>query len=311
MTGMSLFLGKNPVKLASVGALLFLAACQTTSGDQVAVDTSSSGHYKVGKPYQIAGVWYYPKEQYNYNETGLASWYGDEFKGKKTANGEIYNPALLTAAHKTLPMPVMARVTNLENGNQIVVRINDRGPFVQGRIIDLSTESAKLLGFKRQGVAKVRVEYIGKAIKESKFVAKAVTAPAERRVSSAPVNEVEADELAPPPGASVARDLPSMASRPDVTTETFADFRRVPVTGPASIYVQAGSFQMRDNAIRLKGTLERRGYQAPGVEISTARVSGQLFYRVHIGPLLEVDAADQMLTRVLDSGYAGARIVIQ
>ena len=111
---------------------------------------------KVGKPYQIEGIWYYPKDEANYNETGLASWYGEPFHGRKTANGETYDMNQMTAAHKTLPMPTEVRVTNLENGRSIVVTINDRGPFVHGRILDLSRRSAQLLGVIRKGPAKVR-----------------------------------------------------------------------------------------------------------------------------------------------------------
>lgn len=113
---------------------------------------------KVGKPYKIAGVWYHPKEQPAYDETGYASWYGKDFHGKKTANGEIYNMNALTAAHKTLPMPTFVKVTNLENGRTIVLRVNDRGPFVKGRIIDISRRGAQLLGFDKQGVTRVRVQ---------------------------------------------------------------------------------------------------------------------------------------------------------
>lgn len=108
-------------------------------------DKTASGTYKVGKPYQINGVWYYPSEDYGYDETGVGSWYGPDFHGKPTANGEIFDQNGLTAAHRTLPMPSLVRVTNLENGRSIMVRVNDRGPFAHGRIIDLSRRSAQLL----------------------------------------------------------------------------------------------------------------------------------------------------------------------
>jgi peptidoglycan lytic transglycosylase len=288
-----------------------VSACKTVPDEASSSTVRYTGNYKVGKPYQVAGVWYYPKEDFDYDRTGLASWYGDDFAGRKTANGERFNPGLMTAAHKTLPMPVMAKVTNLENGKQIVVRINDRGPFVQGRIIDLSRQAAKKLGFKESGVAKVRVQYIGKAIKETSIVKRAVTDPRERTVSgTAPVNEVASDELAPPPGAMVARELPSPENRPRSASDFDSDFRQVAVNSPANMYVQAGSFQMRDNAIRLKSSLERSGYKMTGVEIRTALVNGLQYYRVQIGPILMVESADQMLAKVLDSGYAGARIVI-
>lgn len=115
---------------------------------------------KVGTPYKVAGVWYYPKEQPAYDEVGYASWYGKDFHGKKTANGEIYNMNALTAAHKTLPLPTFVKVTNLENGRTILLRVNDRGPFVKGRIIDISRRGAQLLGFDKQGVTKVRVQAV-------------------------------------------------------------------------------------------------------------------------------------------------------
>lgn len=301
--------GLAKIQVAVALVAITLTACQTTSDRTAAVDTGyASTNYKIGKPYQVAGIWYYPKEDFNYNETGLASWYGDKFHGNNTANGEIYNKNLLTAAHKTLPMPVMARVTNLENGKQVVVRINDRGPFVRGRIIDLSAHAADLLDFKMAGVAKVRVEYIGKAEKETRVVAKAKTHKAERHVeAAAPVNPVDSGELAPLTGATQAAEL-TYAPKADVSQ--FSEYRQVPTNGDASIYVQAGSFQMRDNAIRLKSSLERSGYTEPGVEIRTARVNGIQYYRVQIGPLVMVDLADRMLEQVLGAGYAGARIII-
>ena len=117
-------------------------------------------HYKVGNPYQIAGKWYYPERDLRYDNTGIASWYGDQFAGKLTANGEIFDPELVSAAHKTLPMPSVVRVTNLDNGKSLVVRINDRGPYVTGRIIDMSRAGARLLGFKDDGIARVRVQLL-------------------------------------------------------------------------------------------------------------------------------------------------------
>ena len=123
---------------------------------------------KVGNPYKVAGVWYHPKEDPYYDEVGFASWYGPDFHGKYTANGEKYNMNSLTAAHKTLPLPTFVKVTNLENGRSIVLRVNDRGPFVKGRILDVSRRGAQLLGFDKQGVTKVRVQALdenGKIVK--------------------------------------------------------------------------------------------------------------------------------------------------
>jgi rare lipoprotein A len=121
------------------------------------------GRYQVGKPYKVAGRWYTPKEDPHYNKTGQASWYGDAFHGRLTANGEVYDMNALSAAHPTLPLPSYVRVTNLENNNSVIVRVNDRGPFAHNRIIDLSKRAADTLDFRNQGLAKVRVQYVGKA----------------------------------------------------------------------------------------------------------------------------------------------------
>ncbi|WP_337180947.1 septal ring lytic transglycosylase RlpA family protein [Shinella sp.] len=121
------------------------------------------GRYQLGKAYQVRGKWYEPKEEPGYSKTGLASWYGSAFHGRKTANGEVYDSYHLSAAHPTFPLPSYARVTNLENGTSVVVRVNDRGPFHENRVIDVSSKTADLLDMKRTGTAKVRVQYVGKA----------------------------------------------------------------------------------------------------------------------------------------------------
>ncbi len=121
------------------------------------------GRSMVGKPYRVRGKWYTPKEEPGYDRAGLASWYGPNFHGRLTANGEIYDQYHLSAAHPTFPLPSYARVTNKKNGNSVIVRVNDRGPFAHGRIIDLSNRAAELLDMKHEGVAAVRVEYVGRA----------------------------------------------------------------------------------------------------------------------------------------------------
>ncbi len=161
------------------------------------------GKYKVGRPYRIDGIWYYPKVDYDYVETGIASWYGPGFHGKKTANGEIYDQEALTAAHRTLPLPSLVRVTNLQNGRSLVVRLNDRGPFKRGRIIDLSKRSADLLGFTRQGTAKVRVEILEEESRTLAAVAQGLTLTAERP-RAAPTIAVSAVPLEPPASETVS-----------------------------------------------------------------------------------------------------------
>jgi len=121
------------------------------------------GEYLVGRPYHVAGRWYYPREDDHYVAVGMASWYGDAFHGRRTANGEVYDKNALSAAHPTLPLPSYARVTNLENGYSIIVRVNDRGPYAAGRVMDVSSRVADVLDFKRMGTARVKVEYVGRA----------------------------------------------------------------------------------------------------------------------------------------------------
>ena len=113
--------------------------------------------YKVGAAYQIGGVWYYPTVDYHYEETGVASWYGEEFEQQYTANGEIFDLNRMTAAHRTLPMPSIVQITNIDNGRSVQLRVNDRGPFARGRIIDVSRRAAQLLGFETNGTALVRL----------------------------------------------------------------------------------------------------------------------------------------------------------
>jgi len=140
--------------------LLLLSSC-ASSGNHVPdnLPANTGGYHKTGAPYQIAGHWYTPMQQaMHYDEQGIASWYGKDFHGKRTANGERYDMHAFSAAHKTLPLPTLVRVTNLDNGRSIIVRINDRGPFVKNRLIDLSYAAAQALGFADQGTAHVRVQ---------------------------------------------------------------------------------------------------------------------------------------------------------
>ena len=121
------------------------------------------GRSQVGKPYKIKGKWYTPKEDHSYNKTGNASWYGPNFHGRLTANGEVYDQYALSGAHPTFPLPSYARVTNMANGKSVIVRVNDRGPYHEGRIIDLSAAASEMLDYQKQGIAKVNVKYVGRA----------------------------------------------------------------------------------------------------------------------------------------------------
>ncbi len=253
--------------------------------------------YKVGQPYQIDGVWYYPREDPDYDETGIASWYGADFHGKTTANGETYDMNALTAAHKTLPMPSSVRVTNLENGRSMVLRVNDRGPFVHGRIIDVSRRASQLLGFHKQGIAKVRVSVLQSGGK--RFIAdKPKTSNEEKKLAAAaPRDGVTSQTLPPPSGVSQAPATVQAAPAPEVKQRA---------TQSAAMFVQAGAFANLTNADRLRAKLSAIG---PTV-VSRITVKGQVFHRVRLGPLATVADADTVLERVIESGYPGARIIV-
>jgi rare lipoprotein A len=153
-----------------LGAILALAGCAAgpskslpPASSPLLLETTPGPHFKVGRPYQIFGKWYYPEFLAYYEAVGVASWYGASYHGRRTANGEIYDMHALTAAHPTLQLPSVVRVTNLANGRSLVLRVNDRGPFVKNRLIDLSWAAARELGFEEQGLAEVHVQYLGLA----------------------------------------------------------------------------------------------------------------------------------------------------
>jgi rare lipoprotein A len=298
MTGPTRSLTRFSALAACAAAALSLSGCGTT--DELP-QGMNGGYYKVGSPYQIKGVWYYPKEDPGYDETGIASWYGDYFHGRKTANGETYNMNALTAAHRTLPMPSFVDVTNLENGKQIRLRVNDRGPYARGRIIDVSKRAAELLGFQHQGTAKVRVTFVGSVRSD--------------KVSSAPVN------AAPLGDVSVADLGPAEASGREIKTASLApaipmtggaidplegQVRQVAVSGRNDIWIQTGAFESRSNAARQAGQLGKAG----NVSVAETRVSGKSVFRVRLGPIANVSAADGKLDQVIEMGFNGAQIVV-
>lgn len=306
----------------------------TATAKQVTRDTTPSpsvparlagGVYKVGNPYQVAGVWYYPKEDPDYDETGIASWYGPQFHGRYTANGEIFDMNEVTAAHQTLPLPSLVRVTNLENGRSIIVRVNDRGPFVNGRIIDLSRRSAQLLGTERSGTAKVRVQMVGPATGDPNVPQPTAPTVAEDKppVVAAPRATVTTEALPMPPGARGLAQTPPpprAAPPPPATTVVASANMQAPAAAidldkqpvrqvavkPSSIYVQAGAFTQFDNANRLSARLTTLG----PTRISSALVGGTDFFRVRLGPLNDVTQADQMLNYLIANGNPDARIII-
>ena len=269
--------------------------------------------YKVGRAYEIAGVWYYPFHDPQYDEAGIASWYGKQFHGLSTANGETFDMNTLTAAHKTLPLPSIARVSNLENGRSLIVRVNDRGPFVNGRVIDLSRRAAQLLGFQRKGTAKVRVEFVEFAPLKAFATAdsaygtararhlQAAEAPTVDRVESGGIS-VEAVEK--PVQAEIA-----VVDSPDddggLISAQAGEIEPIASAGPP-IFIQVGAFANEANAARLRGQLQRFGPS----QISKIVIDGRTLHRVRIGPLASVQGADETLTLLIHEGFTGSRIYI-
>lgn len=311
----------RPVALMMFCAMA-LAACAETeflvhTAKQVRGDSISTGdgRYKVGSPYQIKDVWYYPAEDYEYSETGIASWYGPNFHGKKTANGETYNQNDMTAAHRTLPLPSAVRVTNLENGRSIVLRINDRGPFARSRIIDVSRRGAQLLGFERNGVAKVRVEVLPDESRQLKVAA--INGSSQQiQVAASPREAVVAKPLPATSPAKTSTAAAEQASTPAPIRTTTLPRPKEPVltdevevlqVSPTGIYVQAGAFSRLENALKMRDRL----YDMGPTQISRFPVSGTEIYRVRIGPLATVDMADATLTRVVNSGVSEAQLIVE
>jgi rare lipoprotein A len=242
---------------AAMAACLVLANCASSNKFASRVDpkygVSSSprvvalgdpvpkggGTYRVGKPYTVGGRVYVPEEDTDYRAEGMASWYGDDFHGRLTANGEVFDMGSLTAAHPTLPMPSYARITNLSNGKSLVVRVNDRGPYHGNRLIDVSNKAAELLEFKGNGVAKVRVEYVGRAPLEGSddrqllaTLRTGVPAP-----SPSAVRVASARPFVPEISSSAGRvrgEVPMPEGRPYSLGNTSADYASINATSEMS-----------------------------------------------------------------------------
>ncbi|MGM0560295.1 MAG: septal ring lytic transglycosylase RlpA family protein [Pseudomonadota bacterium] len=303
------FLVLGTVSLIAAGCSEVQMAAHTAKSVRDNGDSGQIGTYKVGQPYQISGVWYHPTVDYAYDETGIASWYGPGFHGKATANGEEYDQHALTAAHPTLPIPSLVRVTNLENGRSLKLRINDRGPFANNRIIDISKRGAQLLGFEKQGTAKVRITVLENESRQLAAAAQGKKAPdsvvqqaayqpedlqpAKQQVAAAPVSRVSTESLS---GMTDQED----ASEPDgiVSQESVSS---------NDLFIQAGSFTDYTNATRLADRLSSHG----DVRIAPVSVDGRDFYRVQIGPVASVGDADGLLENLISSGYKQSHVVVQ
>ena len=241
---------------------------------QASAISGQGGIYKIGNPYKIKGKWYYPKEDYNYSEVGIASWYGEDFHAKKTANGEKYDMNSLSAAHRTLPLPTIVKVTNLQNGRSLVLRVNDRGPYASNRILDVSNRAASLLGFQTQGTTKVRVEVLA--------------------------NESKALKAALLHGESMEKARTAIAAAEKRTTETPKIAESYP---KGSYFVQIGSYKESNGA---QIAASKYGNNA---KIYYADVSGEKYYRVRIGPYNNRLEAEENAAKLRYKGASDAKVV--
>ncbi|SDF74463.1 rare lipoprotein A [Limimonas halophila] len=330
-----------------LGAGIVLAACagperpaETRVEGNVpggSAETVTGGTYKVGVPYKINGKWYEPHVDYDHTETGIASWYGRKFDGRRTANGEIFDSTKLTAAHRTLPLPSMVRVTNLENGRVVKLRVNDRGPFARDRILDVTRRAARLLGFKDEGTTRVRVEVLEDESRRMAAAAKqreggTRVAAAEPGVVSGgdgggstegggATNGTTDGSTGSGAAANTDLDVQRASTAPDavrtgaagdqgrtLSVKAWSDGTERPDNlAAADLFVQAGAFVREANAERIRGRLERLGEPF----IAEAVIDGQRFYRVRFGPLGGVSAVNRLLDQLAGAGVPTAEVVIR
>lgn len=209
---------------------------------------------KIGKPYQIAGRWYTPHADPDYTEVGYASWYGPQFHGRDTANGEVFDMNQLTAAHRTLPLPSYVRVTNLSNGRSVVLRVNDRGPFAKERILDVSRRGAQILGFEQKGVQKVRVELVDPS---GKPLAKKRSDEPERTVAKVEPKEYYV-QVASFNNRSSARNLKNQLD--DIVGDSYIESANV--RGGTVYRVRVGPFNEQRKASRALDTIKSNGHRS-------------------------------------------------
>ena len=286
------------------------------------------GVYKLGKPYKVNGVWYFPAENPRYDEIGFAGRYPKAFQGLRTANGEIYNHDRLTGCHKTLPLPSIVQVTNLANNKSIIVRINDRGPFVNDRLMDISEKAAQLLELPEDEPSKVRIEIMNS---ESKTAANALqetdkavlpsaayppTVAKEGSSSDNPEKNEAFVNVAPLSApATVAQEplfdstpsepLPEAPSSPAVTEENMAPVEQV--SPPVKTYhVQAGIFSNVENAQKLSDKLSAVG----NVESTPVTINGKSLHRVRVGPFSSLMEAERALQKTKQQNVPDARLSI-
>ena len=254
--------------------------------------------YKIGKKYNVAGKYYYPKKDLYYNKTGIASWYGPKFHGKLTANGEIYNQYALTAAHKTLPLPSAVKVTNLKNNKSIVLRINDRGPFVNDRIIDLSSKAADILDLKREGTGLVRVQILkDKSLYLEKLARRGIFPEIED------LKEAELPNITIPKKVAVKiKDTKNQKIVSKKINYNLKNFNK-----EYKIYIKLASFSSNKNAEIMK----KKVSYIDKVKIYKIFKANKVLFQVKAGPFSKVEKVDELYSLLLKKGMQGTKIIIE
>lgn len=286
---------------AALAALALLSAC--------ARPASGPARYVIGEPYSLGGVWSYPREDFGLTDTGLAAIIADTRAGRATANGEPYDPSALMAAHRTLQLPAILRVTNLEAGRELLVRVNDRGPPAPGRLLGLSRSAADLLGARDGTQLRIVVE-----AEPSRALAAGLPQPEapSLAIAAAPAGIVARETLAPPPGARAATQVREGRPAP-VLVAAAAPFAApgiaLPMQAtsvaprPGRLWIQAGSFTGRDAA-------QRQAARIAGARAEPFGPGRRPEFRVRVGPVQTAPEADAALARVLRAGISEASIVV-
>lgn len=277
---------------------------------------SASGN----KPYVVNGKTYYPlRQNQGYRERGVASWYGKKFHGRRTSSGESYDMYSMTAAHRTLPLPSYVRVRNLTNGQTIVVRVNDRGPFLHNRIIDLSYAAAAKLGIVGQGTGLVEIESVTPETPATTHFAHNTDRTQPAKTTAYPLDSTPASSSSP-----LVEIIPAAAAADTGVTAASS----VP-NQPPRLYLQVGAFTQWDNAIQLRNRLERAAFRpifiqsvrlttrgtdpsaATDDSVTTTEEGAVRVYRVRIGPLASVEEGDRLTTELMQHGIPNPNLVVE
>jgi len=306
------------------------AGASSLDKDEELTENLPCGYYKIGNPYLIDGVPYYPHEDWTYSETGMASWYGPEFHGGKTSNGETFDQNKFTAAHRTLPMPSLVRVTNLENGRALTVKVNDRGPFARDRIIDLSSASADALGIKAKGSARVKVEILAVESRNLKRLAMKcensdIYGPDMVQGETPPILMIaDEDKQATIIGPIIVSNGGRAGQETDVLVEEMivsepsiaepAPAASAPTRAamapaalaPQSFYVQVAAYSTYEKAEQLKNKVVRHG----DVKIFRATQDGRPIFKVRLGEYATEADARAAKASLDKAGITGSRVLL-